>query len=248
MRIPKFWARAKSGRFEAPGWSFTSFDEAKRVAAERVKLLAAVLTGKQSPEGRYLYGDRPVREPVFQTIGDPSKPEALITRNSYGALCLNTEEVAFVDVDNADVNHIRAAQARQPSWALRVYRTKAGLRVVAMHARLSPKSADAAKLFEALGADPLYVKLCAMQESFRARLTPKPWRIGLRRLPASFPWRDSAVEETVNEWVETYDAARADYAVCELAGVFGTPTPDATIDRIVKLQDDWVLAAGKPLA
>lgn len=248
VRIPKFWARAASQGFEAPGWSFTSLDEAKRVAAERVKVLADVLKGLKSPEGRYLYGDRPVREPVIQTIGDVAKPEALITRNSYGALCLNTEEVAFVDVDNGDVNRVKAAQARQPGWALRVYKTKAGMRVVAMHARLSPNSPEAAKLFETLGADPLYIKLCAVQQSFRARLTPKPWRMGLVRMPGSFPWRDQGVEQRVGEWVNEYDNAREEYAVCELVGVFGAAAADPTIERIVTLHDKWVLSPGKELA
>lgn len=248
VRIPKFWARASSGQFEAPGWSFTSLDEAKRVAAERVKVLAAVLSGKQSPEGRYLYGDRPVREPVIQTIGDASTPEALITRNSYGALCLNTASVAFVDVDNGDVNRVKAAQQREPSWALRLYRTKAGLRVIASHATLSPKSQDAAKLFGALGADPLYIKLCAVQESFRARLTPKPWRMGIQRIPVSFPWRDANAERRMTEWVKAYDEEREGYAVCELVGDFGHASNDPAILRIVKLHDDWVLAPGKPLA
>ena len=248
MRIPKFWARAKSGQFEAPGWSFTSLDEAKKVAVERAKLLEEVLSGSKSPEGRYLYGDRPVREPVIQTIGDPAKPEALITRNSYGALCLNTEDVAFVDVDNGDLNRIKAAQAKQPSWALRVYRTKAGMRVVAMHRRLSPASPEAAELFKTLGADPLYIKLCELQQSFRARLTPKPWRMGLNRLPGSFPWRDGSVEARVNKWVKEYDDERAGWAVCELAGEFGRPSGDETIARIVKLHDQWVLAPGNDLA
>lgn len=248
MRIPQFWARAKSGGFEAPGWSFTSLEEARRVAVERAKILAEVLSGKRSPEGRYLYGDRPVREPVLETIGDPAKPEALITRNSYGALCLNTEDVAFVDVDNGDLNRIRSAQGKNPSWALRVYRTRAGMRVVAMHARLSPASPEAAELFKALGADPLYIKLCAVQQSFRARLTPKPWRMGLQRLPGSFPWRDAGVEARVNEWIQAYDEERTAYAVCELAGVFGAPSGDELIERIVKLHDGWVLSPDNELA
>lgn len=248
MRIPRFWARATSDGFEAPGWSFTSLDEARRVAADRAKVLAAVLTGKKEPEGRYLYGDRPVREPVIETIGDSSAPEALITRNSYGALCLNTENVAFVDVDDADVQRIRRAQERQPSWVLRVYRTKAGLRVVAMHAALSPKSAEATELFTSLGADPLYIKLCAMQESFRARLTPKPWRIDLQRLPVSFPWRDADAERRMRDWVREYDARRADYAVCELVDTFGQGRAPDVVERVVALHDRWVIGDGKDLA
>lgn len=37
----------------------------------------------------------PIREEVVAKNG-----EAVLTRNSYGALCLNTSEVLFIDVDN----------------------------------------------------------------------------------------------------------------------------------------------------
>lgn len=265
MKIPQFWARASRDGFEAPGWSFSSLAEAKKVAEQRVALLVEVLTGKRARlEGKYLYGDRPVREPVVEELG----PEAVVTRNSYGALCLNTQDVAFVDVDVKDpsvltrllaavrasdikdpsLDRIRKAQAGHPDWALRIYRTRAGFRVVAVHARMQPGSAEAQQLMDALGADPLYRKLCAAQDSFRARLTPKPWRMDMRRLPATFPWRDAGVERTVNEWVAEYDEARDAYAVCQLLETLGTPAQDPVIDRILQFHDTWCVADGKPLA
>jgi len=252
MRIPKFWARASRDGFEAPGWSFTSIAEAKRVAEERVALLVDVLLKRREPQGKYLYGDRPVREPVVETLGE--KPDALVTRNAYGALCLNTEDVAFVDVDAergreaAALDRIRKAHATNPSWALRVYKTRAGYRVVAAHARIAPSSAEAVALFDALGADPLYRKLCAAQESFRARLTPKPWRIGVRRIPGTFPWRDASVERSVDEWVGEYDAAATGFAVCEEVETLGHVSMDPVIARVLQFHDERTLAAGKPLA
>jgi hypothetical protein len=254
MRIPKFWARASREGFEAPGWSFTSIAEAKRVAEERVALLVDVLLKRREPQGKYLYGDRPVREPVIETLGDAAKPEALVTRNAYGALCLNTEDVAFVDVDTerggeaAALDRIRKAHAVNPSWALRIYRTRAGYRVAAVHARIAPSSTEALALFDALGADPLYRKLCAAQESFRARLTPKPWRIGVRRIPGRFPWRDRGVEQAVDEWVGEYDAAASDYAVCEEIETLGTASSNQVIDRVLRFHDERTLGPGKQLA
>jgi hypothetical protein len=248
MRIPTFWARASRDGFEAPGWSFTSVAEAKQVAEERLTMLINVLRGTSVAEGRYLYGDRPVREPVIETIGDSARPDALITRNGYGALCLNTEDVAFIDVDGGDLDRIRRAHRGQPSWSLRVYATAAGFRVVATHARLSPDGPDAAALFDALGADPLYRKLCGTQHSFRARLTPKPWRIGQRRLPVTFPWRDAAAERTATDWVREYDRTRAGYSVCTLVEELGAPGTDPTITGVLALHDQWTLADGKPLA
>lgn len=246
MRIPRFWARASHDGFEAPGWSFSNVAEALKVAKERAALLAQVLTGGAKPQGRYLYGDRPVREPVVETIGD--RPDALITRNAYGALCLNTEDVVFVDVDTKDPARIRKAAAAHPAWGLRVYRTYAGFRVVALHARLSPKSTETRELFEALGADPMYRTLCDAQESFRARLTPKPWRIGLRRLPVTFPWRDADAEQRAASWVDEYEQASGGHAVCELVETLGAASSDPVIDQVIALHDARTLAAGKPLA
>jgi hypothetical protein len=249
MRIPRFWTRAEHDGFEAPGWSFTSLEEALRVAQERVRLLADVITGKRPPQGRYLYGDRPVREPVVETIGE--RPDALITRNLYGALCLNTEDVVFVDVDDpedANLERIRRAAAAHPGWGMRVYRTSAGFRVLGTHARMSPTGGEIGTIFDALGADPLYRKLCAAQESFRARLTPKPWRIGAGRIPARFPYRDDDAAQRAAGWVSQYDQLSRGHAVCQLLETHGPGATDPVIQRVVELHDARTLAAGKPLA
>jgi hypothetical protein len=253
MRIPTFWARASRDGYEAPGWSFDSIEEAKLVAEKQLAILIEVLEKARAPQGRYLYGDRPVREPVVETLA----ANALVTRNSYGALCLNTSDVVFVDVDVGEgskqdgaykLDAIRAAHARNPAWTLRVYRTRAGFRIALLHAQMSPTGPEIAQVFDAFGADPMYRKLCTMQESFRARLTPKPWRLAMSRLPGSFPWRDASVERRVNAWVESYDRARQEFAVCELVETLGAATPAPAIASVIAHHDAWVLAPGKPLA
>jgi hypothetical protein len=65
-----------------------------------------------------------------------------------------------------------------PEWGWRIYRTRAGLRLLATQGLVEADSDVADGVFEALGADPLYRKLCKTQKCFRARLTPKPWRCG----------------------------------------------------------------------
>lgn len=264
MRIPKFWARATRDGFEAPGWSFTSVAEAARVAEQRVTLLIQNLTRGRDEAGRYLYGDRPVREPIVETLGTD---EAVVTRNAYGALCLNTQDVAFVDVDAADVgmvarlaakirstdikdaalDRIRKAAARHPDWGLRIYRTAAGFRVVAVHARIQPSTNQAADLMSELGADPLYRKLCALHDSFRARLTPKPWRIGVPRMPGVFPWRDAEVEQRVTRWIDQYESASAGHSVCELVEMLGHDAHDPVIECVLAHHDQRTLGSS-PLA
>ena len=51
-----------------------------------------------------------------------------------------------------------------------------------------------------LDADPAFVRLCRAQESFRARLTPKPWRCGCERPAVRFPREHAHDEERFSEW------------------------------------------------
>ena len=81
---------------------------------------------------------------------------------------------------------VRAARKRiarfvasHPGWAVRVYRTPSGLRAMATHQRFAPNDPAVTAFFDAVGADPVYVRMCINQQCFRARLTPKPWRIGI---------------------------------------------------------------------
>ena len=45
---------------------------------------------------QYLYGSRqPLREEIIRYLGDDGRGYAIITRNRYGALVLNTAQVPF---------------------------------------------------------------------------------------------------------------------------------------------------------
>ena len=79
---------------------------------------------------------------------------------------------------------------RHPDLGVRVYRTAAGLRVMVTGAASPPSSDRARALLTELGSDPLYVELCATHDSYRARLTPKPFRVGARALSVSWPFVD----------------------------------------------------------
>ncbi|KAG1246597.1 hypothetical protein G6F68_014572 [Rhizopus microsporus] len=78
------------------------------------------------------------------------------------------------------LQRVAAFSEQHPDWHLRAYRTPAGLRVLAMHATFPPEDEQLQAVFKALGADTLYARMCRLQHCFRARLTPKPWRVGLK--------------------------------------------------------------------
>lgn len=110
-----------------------------------------------------------------------------------------------------------------------VYRTFAGLRLIATHKTFDPKSEEAEKIFDALGSDPLYQKLCKAQACFRARLTPKFWRmqtdfrypspsLKVRITKNMLPEWDKFDEERLEEydaWVDKYEDIHEKHATCK---------------------------------
>src|SRR5262249_7835846 len=87
--------------------------------------------------------------------------------------------------------------ARHRDWGMRVYQTRSGLRYLVTHAPFDPGDADTEAAMQFLGCDPNYMILCRAQKSFRARLTPKPWRCGVRKPPGRFPWQSQSEEQAM---------------------------------------------------
>src|SRR5581483_4206218 len=92
MNFPPFWARGQTGDFICWRWSSTSVAEAQSLADEAAQKLAdRIRVGDRPPKRGGYYPNRPFREPVLQEIKDHGgKTAAVITRNSYGCLVLNT--------------------------------------------------------------------------------------------------------------------------------------------------------------
>jgi hypothetical protein len=266
MNFAPFWARGKSGVFNVWRWSFQSPAEAQALANQAAKELAARFPDGEFPAGRRgYYPDRPVREEILQEIKDPTGAvTAVITRNSYGCQVLNTARVMFVDIDlekpepgpgffrrwfrkpdpvtSAKVPpelllKIEAWTREHSDWGWRIYRTRAGLRLLATQALVDADSTEADGVFEALGADPLYRKLCQAQKCYRARLTPKPWRCGIQRKPDRWPWLAPKAEQRFRRWLATYESLAAARATCELMRTIGNPTVHPEIEPLVKLHD-----------
>ena len=277
MRIWKHWVketarvtgpRGKVLELGAWGGSATSLDDARRRAREVLASIVRRVEAGQDLE-RYAYSDRPLREEIVEEIDG-----AVITRNSHGALVLNTREAMFIDVDveaepragigrtvaglfgrkrepteHAGLAGVRQAAARWPEMGLRVYRTCKGLRCLVTSATFDPQSSEAQAVLTAFGSDPLYVRLCLAQESFRARLTPKHWRIGVPRPPVRYPWSDAAEQQRHLEWVRAYQERATGYSTCELLATLGPPRIAPEVEPIVTLHDRHVFTpAGGRLA
>jgi hypothetical protein len=273
MNIPKHWAKEirrvvrPSGRpflAQVWRWSDISLDEARMRAREALQALVHKLATGQDLD-RYGYGERPLREEVFQEITDhQDEPVAAITRNGYGALILNTAHVMFVDIDFPDeggggtgglfgklfgskpvsreeetIRFLTQWSAARPGWGMRVYRTNAGLRGLVTHDLFDPTGDDAIASLRGLGSDPLYVTLCKQQASFRARLTPKPWRCGFPNPPSKFPWEDPTEQARYRQWEEAYGRAAARFTTCRLISSIGSDREHPQAAMVRELHDRY---------
>ncbi len=274
MYFPKHWAKATHTRtapdgrtftFGCWGWSDESAEAAQREAYARAERVTARFLSGQ-PLDRYGYGDRPLREEQLEIFDDEGgRTAAVITRNSYGALVLNTARAMFIDVDLPEAKPVgllgalfggkkptpeAGALARFQQWAaqrpdhgVRVYRTAAGLRGLVTSNPFHPAGSEAQQILHALGSDPLYIALCRTQESFRARLTPKPWRCGLIPPPSTYPHLTPQAERHFQEWARRYESVSAQYAVCRLIAHYGDRRLHPEIAPIVALHDKHALPA-----
>jgi hypothetical protein len=276
MLIPKFWEQANYGgrdkegkdvAFSVWGWSCESAADAKELATERAKRAFDWWVNGGQRRDAYDYLDQPLREEIVDTLRCGDEETAVITRNRYGALVLNSASVCFVDVDFPNVQSsgfldalklmfskqlrdqrreaLRAATLdKVKSWAannsrraFRLYRTAAGYRLLFTDALYEPTSDNVRRLLDELGSDTLYRRLTEKQGCFRARLTAKPWRVGYKKPPNRYPWKDADAEIKYRKWQQGYETKCGGYGICELVEVFGKPCGHEKISAVVALHD-----------
>ena len=333
MIVPSFWAeataqyrrRGKQITIRRFGWSETSEEDAQQCAQARVdEALASAISGeplvRRERKVPYNGGNGlPIREEVVARFD-----ETVITRNSYGARCLNTPGVLFADIDFPDsaglrlvgavallllaagagvvyllaaggsrtsnlwialgiavlltlslastianlvhrmavwtrggpeaiaLGKIRRFMSKRSDWLVHVYRTPAGLRLLATHRLFDPLEPEVAECFQELGTDPVYVAMCLNQHCFRARLSAKPWRIGIEGRPTPRPGVWPVSPERLPQrraWLERYDRAAAGFAACRYIESIGKGISAPAARAVQQLHDELCQArSGLPIA
>jgi hypothetical protein len=326
MIVPNHWAEARkqhkaSGKqitVRRYGWSATSESEALANAEARAddalrRIVAGEKLDRREPKVPYNgAAGIPIREEVLSRHG-----EQVITRNAYGAHCLNSPNALFADIDFYPERSAKTALvafglltltaaitglalrswgvglgilfvalfvaaplasivmrlsvaarggaeriarvklaaflSRNPSWNIRVYRTPAGCRLLATHQAFEASSAEVKEFFVAVSADPIYIRMCINQQCFRARLTAKPWRIGIsahmRPRPGIWPVRPERLAVR-NEWLSIYEAKAASYSACHYIESMGSGVVDHSLQAVIELhdQESRALESGRKLA
>jgi len=254
-------AGGETVRARARGWSDESLNDARVRALEIARRVAERIAGGWGEKQRYPYGDRPLPEPVLRELEG-----ALVTRNAYGALVLNASQMMFIDIDAESGNSQPAtglskmlgslfgktqpaapaadpmtqkldALTRRHGLSGRLYKTAAGYRVLITSAPFAPGDPAAEAVLREYGSDPLYVRLCKMQESFRARLTPKPWRCGMRNPPVEFPFETASEQTRYADWEREYHAKSGSFATCRFISALGGAPADSRFTGLIDYHD-----------
>lgn len=234
------------------GTSLVSHDEAEKAATRNAaENLQNALRGAERSASGYEYSvDRSI-EPLFETL-DSSELDgasANVTVNSYGALVINANRALFVDVDTEAGTEELAAQClaelvgRQPELGFRVYRTRAGWRYLCTTQTFDPAANSTQLLLEVLQSDPKYRLLCRIQNCFRARLTPKPWRAGYNAISYS---KERGMPQKA---LERYLKKTEGFASAQFVSTVGSEACLPELGAVRDYHDRWTQAdSGKPLA
>ena len=266
-------------RAAARGWSNESIESASAMALAIAQRVAQIIAGGQTKLARYQYGDRPIPEPVTREFVDGSDLCAVVTRNIYGAFVLNARDLMFVDIDvestpdqsvKGVVSGLLSMFGRKPEASpppsdqsedavrrvadehglpMRLYKTAGGYRAIITKGSYDTTADPTQALLREFGADPLYIHLCRQQESFRARLSPKPWRIGMRPPTVSFPYETANAQSRFDDWDAKYQAASAPFATCRFVGQYGSGDTAPGFGELIAYHDQETKAtSGLPLA
>jgi hypothetical protein len=313
MIVPQYWAEGRVQHRQDKrqvtvrrfGWSDASQEEAQRNADQRAqealqRLLSGEKLARREPKIPYNgAAGVPIREEIVARHG-----QTIITRNAYGARCLNTPDVLFADIDFYQETHwpatiavftvfiacgvaawfakyqiigalvvlcglpmsaliadglmrmldkakggiervasvrITRFLAAHPEWNLRIYRTPAGMRLLATHRIFQPNEPAVAECFRALGTDPIFARMCLNQRCFRARVSPKPWRIGIadrmRPRPGVWPISEQGMPRRL-AWIAAYEAASQTFSACRFIESVGSGIVDPEVRRVMELHDE----------
>jgi len=174
-------------------------------------------------------------EPVVKTLFRGNGIEApqvmaTVTVNRYKALVLNTDKMFIADIDKLKQPYLNDKSSsyfdtlnlnyrdlpNRGDLSFRVYRTFAGYRLL-LTSEVS-SGVDVSLLNHFL-SDPKYVAMCQVQKCYRARLSPKPWRLEILK-----------PENTVNYTLPNQ-------RVCKLVTVLGSGYIHPHLSQLVHYHD-----------
>lgn len=126
--------------------------------------------------------------------------------------------------------------------SLRLYETAAGHRAIVTNAPHSATADETEALLNEFNADPLYIRLCRQQESFRARLTPKPWRMKMWEPPVTYPFQTASEQSRFDAWEAKYASAAQRFATCRFIRSIGGAQCAPGFQELIDFHDELTKA------
>ncbi|SMF46665.1 hypothetical protein SAMN02745866_02986 [Alteromonadaceae bacterium Bs31] len=224
--------------------SNSSIDDAKHEALLRAKEIEARIS-KRRPKGEYEAG---VREFVSEIL-DASN---IVTVCRYGASILNTDQYTVLDLDDYAksiwdvfkplkglskkeriIFKFEEFLSKNPEIGsdFRIYETANGIRVIGKK-YLDPTDRKYSRLMSKLNVDWLYLILSRKQQCYRARLTPKPYRLGIKTIKVHTPL--VCKTQAYKNWSIMYDDAALNYTVAKYVKSIGR---DFSFEKAVRFHD-----------
>jgi len=115
--------------------------------------------------------------------------------------------------------------------------------------RITGDEPAVAECFEKLGADPIYARMCFNQGCFRARVSAKPWRIGVHDhiRPRTGAWPVAPEQQAMRSaWIESYEQAARNHSSCRYLETIGSSVEHPSA-RAVQVLHDELSQANTPL-
>lgn len=259
MKYYKYWAKERY-HIQIDGeekeitlvvGSCVSLDDAQNKGTLRAQQIEQRIAG-QDNQIEYEAG---IKEFVAEIIDEAN----IVTVCRYGARVLNTNEYTILDLDDyaksvwdifKPLKHLTKKQRiiykferfldKHPDLGLdfRIYETSKGIRVIGKK-YLDPNNEKYKKLLSKLNVDWLYLVLSQKQQCYRARLTPKPYRLGITTMRVRSPLTCNTDE--YKDWAAMYDAASRNYSVVKFIKSIGR---DFSSNRVIQHHDKQCRSQG----
>ena len=249
------------------GWSDSSAEEAAAKGRERAQSVVLRRPDSGDSHGAgYPYASAPLREEILRRLDgatdivisrnaygcevmnaaevvfvDVDLPEEIEKpREGVFSALFGKKKIAGPsrqDLETQKIEMLVRFQREHRETAFRVYRTAAGLRYLMTSGLSSPEDPLVQELFASVDCDKNFQQLCKIQKSFRARLTPKPWRCDADRPPYPFPYSDDKQRAAMKTWESRYNSKAKNFATCLFLSNIGGSGVDMRLEPIVKEHD-----------
>lgn len=264
LKCYKFWVREikriRVGDGQQPITLIAGSNVSKTDASLNAERMAL------SVEAR-IQNPRQIREPYEVTIKEhvvkEIDPNNVVTVNRYGARVLNTTEYTILDIDccpfafmdlfrsskgdakDRSVDRFKRRVMHYPELgtSFRVYETCKGIRVIGKK-YFDPQAKQFPRVMRSLAVDSLYCTLSRKQNCYRARLTPKAYRMKTETIQIKTPL--DCEGDAYAAWQRKYDETSNGYSVVALREVVGKDFWD---DPVILFHDQLTrMRSGCPLA